>query len=156
MGNVKSILIPIRLLEKTIEIIRTFGDEYCEGFVLWVAKEKRTEYEIKDVWIPFQENSEFSYYIPEDEVHRINVELNKKSLIPIVQIHSHPGSAFHSCIDDEYSILHLPYSYSIVIPNYGDIDLDNIFEHFAVYRLNNNKWVKKSKSQVIEVFKILK
>jgi len=36
-----------------------------------------------------------------------------------VQVHTHPGAAFHSSTDDEYPIVHTPGFLSLVIPNFG-------------------------------------
>lgn len=36
-----------------------------------------------------------------------------------VQVHTHPGEAFHSSIDDGYPIIHTPGFLSLVIPNFG-------------------------------------
>jgi hypothetical protein len=36
-----------------------------------------------------------------------------------VQVHTHPGEAFHSRTDDEYPIIHTPGFLSLVIPNFG-------------------------------------
>ena len=36
-----------------------------------------------------------------------------------VQIHTHPGAAYHSSIDDAYPIIHSPGFLSLVIPNFG-------------------------------------
>ncbi len=156
MNVFEEIFVPINILKKTIKKIREFGDVSTEGFALWVASQHLNKYQVIDVWIPIQENTFISYYIPETEVHRINVELNKKRIVPIAQLHSHPRSAYHSCIDDDFSILHLPYSYSIVIPNYGDIEMSNIFDEFVVYQLIDNIWKERSKEQVKKVFKLLK
>jgi len=36
-----------------------------------------------------------------------------------VQVHTHPGEAFHSRTDDEFPIIHTPGFLSLVIPNFG-------------------------------------
>ena len=36
-----------------------------------------------------------------------------------VQVHTHPGRAFHSATDDRFPIVHLPGFLSLVIPNFG-------------------------------------
>jgi hypothetical protein len=47
------------------------------------------------------------------------LELATKKTGVRVQVHTHPGQAFHSAIDDSYSIVHLPGFLSLVIPNFG-------------------------------------
>ena len=36
-----------------------------------------------------------------------------------MQVHTHPGRAFHSATDDRFPIVHLPGFLSLVIPNFG-------------------------------------
>jgi len=36
-----------------------------------------------------------------------------------VQVHTHPGEAFHSRTDDRFPIIHTPGFLSLVIPDYG-------------------------------------
>lgn len=36
-----------------------------------------------------------------------------------VQVHTHPGEAFHSPTDDAFPIIHKPGFLSLVIPNFG-------------------------------------
>jgi hypothetical protein len=36
-----------------------------------------------------------------------------------IQVHTHPGEAFHSPIDDEFPIIHTPGFLSLVIPDFA-------------------------------------
>ena len=112
-------------------------------------------FEIKEVWIPKQENTMISYYIPDIDVHNINVKLNKNKYSAIAQLHTHPGDAFHSLVDDEHTILSLPGSFSIVIPNYGNIPI-NAIDDWIVYRLLNGQWTLQTKNKVRRLFQIIK
>jgi hypothetical protein len=46
-----------------------------------------------------------------------------------VQVHTHPGAAYHSATDDEFPVIHTPGFLSLVIPNFalGDISFDGAF-----------------------------
>ena len=44
----------------------------------------------------------------------------------IAQIHTHPRDAFHSSTDNEWPSVILPGSISVVIPNYGFIEIFDI------------------------------
>lgn len=46
-------------------------------------------------------------------------ELASRHLGIRVQVHTHPGRAFHSPTDDRWPIIHLPGFLSLVIPNFG-------------------------------------
>ena len=155
MNKIKLILLPINVLEETLRTFKEYGKECLEAFAMWVGKEKNTNFIIKDVWIPTQYNTILSYYVPDIDVHKINVEMNKKEYSAIAQLHSHPENAFHSCIDDNNSILTLPGSFSIVVPDFGNISIRDSLNKMVVYRLINEEWVLQSKIKVNKLFKII-
>lgn len=155
MNKIKSIFLPIDILEETLRRFKEYGKKSLEAFAIWVGKEMNTNFIIKDVWIPIQCNTILSYYISDIDVHKINVELNKRKYYAIAQLHTHPKNAFHSRIDDNYPILTLPGSFSIVVPNFGDISLRDFLDKVAIYRLIKKKWVLKSKIEVKRKFKVI-
>ena len=150
------ILLPLSILHKTLEKLREFGEKFEEGFIIWAGSEENSNLVVGEMLIPEQENTFICYFVSESEVHKINVLLNKQNLVAIAQIHSHPSNAFHSSIDDDYAILHLPYSYSIVVPNFGHIEEPITLDNFAFYKLIHNKWKKIPTKKVRKTFKLLK
>lgn len=156
MITINKILIPYKILRKTLNIFREYGNDYLEAFALWVGKEKGTTFAIKNVWFPKQENTMITYFISDIVVHYINVRLNKKKYTVIAQLHTHPGEAFHSCIDNHFSILILPGSFSIVAPDFGKIIINKDLSNLEVYRLLDREWKLKSVEEVKKLFKIIK
>jgi hypothetical protein len=57
------------------------------------------------------------------------LRLRKENLGIRVQVHTHPGPAFHSAVDDTYPIIHTPGFLSLVIPNFalGTVGFDGAF-----------------------------
>lgn len=156
MKTINKILLPNKILRKTLNIFREYGNNNLEAFSLWVGEEKGTTFAVKNVWIPKQENTMISYFISDIDVHYINVRLNKKKYSIIAQLHTHPGDAFHSCIDNHFSILTLPGSFSIVVPDYGNIIINGNLLNLEVFRLLNGEWKLKSDEEVKILFKIIK
>ena len=156
MNKINLILLPFTILKETLKIFKEYGKESLEAFAIWVGQEKNSTFKIKEFWIPTQFNTMLSYYVPDIDVHNINVELNKKKYSAIAQLHTHPGNAFHSCIDECYSILILPGSFSIVVPNFGNILIKDNLNHMTVYRFIDKEWVLQSIDKVNRLFKIIK
>lgn len=156
MIKIELILLPFPILKETIKIFKEYGKENLEAIAIWVGQEEKTTFKIKEVWIPTQFNTIISYYVPDLNVHNINVDLNKKNYSAIAQLHTHPGNAFHSCIDDNNSILTLPGSFSIVVPDFGSVSIRNNLNNLAVYRLFDKGWVLQSINKVNKLFKIIK
>ncbi len=154
MIKIDLILLPFTILEETLKEFKEYGKEDLEAFAIWVGLEENNAFKIKEVWIPTQYNTMSSYFVPDIDVHTINVDLNKKKYSAIAQLHSHPGDAFHSCVDDSYSILTIPGSFSIVVPDFGYISFRDSLNDMVVYRLLDNKWVLQSKNRVNKLFKI--
>ena len=156
MNSINKILLPETVLKNTIKVFRDYGNQFLEVCALWVGVDSKNIFHIKEVWFPPQENSIIEYYVSDIDVHQINVKLNKNNYSAIAQLHTHPDGAFHSCIDDEYPILTLPGSLSIVIPDFANIQIKSILDEMMVYRLIINEWKLQSKKEVKKLFKIIK
>ena len=155
MKSINKILLPETVLKNTIKVFRDYGNQFLEACALWVGVDSEDTFYIKKVWFPPQENSIIEYYVSDIDVHQINLKLNKKNYSAIAQLHTHLDGAFHSCIDDEYPILTLPGSLSIVIPDFANIKIRSILSEMMVYRLIINEWKLQSKEEVKELFKII-
>lgn len=155
MKSINKIILPETVVKNTIKVFRDYGNQYLEACALWVGVDSKKVFYIKEVWFPPQENSIIEYYVSDIDVHQINVKLNKNNYSAIAQLHTHPDGAFHSCVDDEYPILALPGSLSIVIPDYANIQTKFILNEMFVYRLIFNEWKLQSTEEVKELFKIV-
>ena len=78
------------------------------------------------------------------ELHRLNVWLYEARQVVGVQVHSHPGAAYHSETDDAYPIATLDGSLSIVLPFFGRDGFGST--DVAVYRLGQDGWLELSRS----------
>jgi hypothetical protein len=154
LNKIKQIEIPRNILVSTFDFLQECGMASLESHALWVGEDKEDIFYVSDVWFPEQLNSSISYEVPEEEEFRINRKLNEMKLTIISQVHTHPGSAFHSSIDDEGSELALPGSLSVVIPNFGFIQSDNLDE-WEVYRYTGTLWKHVSKNEVRRLFRIM-
>jgi len=80
-----------------------------------------------------------------DTIFELNKHLHESSLRLIAQIHSHPGRAYHSEMDDRYAIATKEGSYSIVVPDFavGEANL----HRWVVYQLRRGRWIELGKKQ---------
>jgi hypothetical protein len=67
-----------------------------------------------------------------------------------VQVHTHPGAAFHSGTDDTWPVIHSPGFLSLVIPNFaaGPIGFSDAY---LAELLGSGKWREVPISDYIEV-----
>ncbi len=105
-------------------------------------------------------------YVPAQRATAISVELDEGSLLPIhedlvtseralaIQVHSHPGTAYHSDEDDADTTVTQSGSLSIVVPEFGALGLDG-WPGCAIYRRFGNGWSRPmSKKKIQELLDV--
>ena len=93
------------------------------------------------------------YQIPADESFRVIKSTAKQNLVIAIQIHSHPGSAYHSEADDEYAFLQHLNAVSIVVPDFGNFDVDQFLEYAVFYRLRGpERWDLMAQEEIARSF----
>ena len=127
---------------ETEEAIREAGVSGHEMFVLWSGTQRDGTFTIESVHIPRQSSyklqSGLCVRVDGSELHRLNVWLYEAGQVIAVQIHSHPGDAYHSETDDTYPIATLDGSLSIVLPLFGREGFAS--KDIAAYRLEQGAW----------------
>jgi proteasome lid subunit RPN8/RPN11 len=89
-----------------------------------------------------------------DELFRMNVWLHKNRCTLVAQLHSHPGSAYHSETDDGYSIMTQSGGLSIVVPNFARAPFS--LRSVAVYRLDDEgEWRQLDATEAMALIKVL-
>lgn len=126
----------------TLAHLRSCGVRGVEGMVLWAGTVIAGEAKVEEAIVPVQDGRITDHglivTVSGDELHRINVHLYKTGRKLIAQVHSHPGHAYHSAVDDEYAIATEVGAFSIVVPDFaeGPFEIGN----YAVYRLQEGRW----------------
>lgn len=153
-NKINKIIISKILIKKTFKFLQKHGYNENESHAIWAGIDHIDEFKITDVFFPIQTNLPFSYEVNEDEEHKINVKLNKLSIVAIAQIHTHPVNAFHSSTDNEWPSVILPGSISVVIPNYGFIEIFDI-DTWEIYMYDGLNWQHVSKMEAKKLFRII-
>jgi proteasome lid subunit RPN8/RPN11 len=151
IGKYKRIRIPISIFNKTLGFFQDHGRDGQEAICLWAGRYCEKVFLITDVIFPKQQAGYASYQIEEHEMHRINKELNDRTLQVVAQLHSHPCEAFHSLIDDLFPVITMIGGLSIVVPRFGKI-LKKDFTECCVYKLTSNGWDELNRGEVIRLF----
>lgn len=135
-------VVPSIVIEATMDHLREAGRMGCEGMALWAGHQDGSTFHMTETIIPQQEGYRTEHglavMVGGDELHRINMLLYRNKLRLFTQIHSHPGHAYHSEMDDEFAITTALGSLSIVIPDFAErrFALDDC----AAYRLTEAAW----------------
>lgn len=139
LAAVVEFVVPLELVDETLEPLQEAGRHGYEAFVLWggrVADERR--FEFVSAYFPEQTTRRgeegLLVYVDGEALFRVNRAFYERGLILAGQVHSHPTSAYHSDTDDVYPLMTLIGGLSGVVPDFGEGGRDRL-EEWAWYRL---------------------
>ena len=142
-------VVPSTVTEKTDAHLRAAGRDHVERFVLWSGVLDRDNFVVRTAHVPHQTAYRFTeglcVRVDGDELHRLNLWLFAHHEQLGVQVHSHPGEAFHSETDDDYPIVTVRGGISLVVPNFGSGGVRG--KGVALYRLGVSGWDEISPTQ---------
>jgi proteasome lid subunit RPN8/RPN11 len=145
-------------VESVYRHLRAMGEEGMEGIALWAGRMQDRNFMVQTTIIPAQTASQLEsgllYAVDGEELYLINQWLYENKQTLVAQLHSHPGEAYHSEMDDRYPIIAMLGGVSIVIPDFGfnAFSLDD----WAVYRLSPEKiWADQPRPAIRSLIQIL-
>jgi hypothetical protein len=131
--------------DATQQHLRTAGQTGNEGLVVWSGTQDGSTFHVRTVTVPQQRpirSAEGVCVVLDSEaLHRMNVDLHKRRERLFAQVHSHPGRAYHSPMDDRYAVVTAAGGLSLVVPDFA-VRPFNVSD-CAVYRLaSSGKWIE--------------
>jgi hypothetical protein len=73
---------------------------------------------VTEVYHPKHRGSAVAYEVPVAELSALNSWLSARRLSVLVQVHTHPGAAFHSPTDDAWPTIEAAGLLSLVVPDF--------------------------------------
>jgi len=155
--DIVNIQVPSSVADETNEILRAVGERGTEAFALWVGNREGLVFKVTETVIPAQTghitDDGVCVSVGPEELHRLNVWLYTKKLNIIAQLHTHPGSAYHSETDDRFAIATTAGCLSLVIPDFARHPFS--LSACAVYKLTENGiWSFLPVAQVQKLFSL--
>jgi hypothetical protein len=154
--NVKSFVIPPRVIADTISFLQQVGEQGLEGFVIWGGQLiSDTRLEFQHVYIPQQRGlrteSGLLVLVEGDALFQVNREAHELNQILGAQVHTHPTTAYHSDTDDQYPLVTLKGALSVVIPDFARHAPRDV-ERWAWYRLKEyGRWIPLARDQSVSI-----
>lgn len=134
LADVRQFLIPSEVIEDTTGFLRQAGSDGVEGCALWAGRlTSRDTFVCTRVLVPRQRATSVSVYVDEQALREISNELAAEGEVLGVQVHSHPGEAFHTTTDEDENILTKIGALSVVVPDFARNPIAP--ETCAVFRL---------------------
>jgi hypothetical protein len=110
--------LPHALITETFNHFRTCGRGACECQVLWTSSWDSPQ-QLDGVVHPVHRSHGGGFQVDRNWLHVFSVGLLRANRGVQIQVHTHPGEAFHSATDDRYPIIHMAGFMSLVIPDFG-------------------------------------
>lgn len=148
---VERVVLPSVLAEETQRNLRTAGLGGNEGLVVWSGVQDGSVFHIRTATAPPQRGIHTAegvcVVVDGDALHQLNVDTFKRGERLFAQVHSHPGRAYHSAMDDQYAVITSPGGLSLVVPDFA-VRPFRVTE-CAVYQLApGGRWMEIDKSRV--------
>lgn len=138
--------IPSHILEATQAHLREKGRLQEEGVVLWRGTLNPPQ--VTDFIIPEQITHTGRFIVPLEARQQLVRQLSGVKEKVIIQVHSHPGEAFHSSTDDEEAIPRQAGALSLVVPDFAL--RPSLFERAALFQLQKaGGWIQIPVTTVI-------
>lgn len=142
------------VLDGTLAALREVGSRGFECFALWLGRVECDEVQVRHLEIPAQRSSHVSHgcqvTVDGDELFRVSVLAHELNELVCAQVHSHPGPAFHSELDDLAPLVGVAGALSIVVPNFAEGPVD--LAAWASFRLKGDgSWQELDTPQWIRV-----
>ena len=140
LDGVEEFVVPLELVDQTLEPLQKAGRKGYEAFVLWGGRLDESGYRLvfESAYFPSQTTSRAEdgllVVVEGDALFRVNRAFYKEGLTLAAQVHSHPTDAYHSDTDDAYPLMTLVGGLSGVVPDFGRGGRDRL-EDWAWYRL---------------------
>jgi hypothetical protein len=129
--------VPTGVIAKTQAHLRECGARREEGVVLW--RGTLDPFHVTVALVPLQDSSYGRFRVPLEERQRIAREFAGTAETILAQVHSHPGPAFHSPVDDVEAIPRRVGALSLVVPDFAA--RPELLDNAELFQLHQNgRW----------------
>ena len=154
MSEVLRYVVSREIVAASVERLRSLSDRRRESVLLWTGTDRGDEALVRRIVVPYQRASALHFDVPLRERLRIARELARCGEKLLVQLHTHPGRAFHSTVDDRLALPRHTGGLSIVIPDFAET-WDGTLQHVSVNRhLGAGVWEELGHEAVSRLFEV--
>ena len=119
-GSIETFYVPTAVLRETQRYIEAHGAEGTEAYVFWAGAVADGEAYVTTCVYPTANARHGGVKVPLRKMTEINLELRDRDQLVLAQVHSHPGVARHSPVDEEKAVSFHEGFVSIVVPDFGE------------------------------------
>ena len=130
-----------QIVEATLASLQEAGERGHEGIVLWLA-DRANPNVVVEAYVPRHVARADRFWMSSEAMNATMDHLRSTRRAVAAQVHSHPGLAFHSQVDDAYALPQHAGAFSIVVPFFGAGTTSTNFEQCSAFfvRSLEGKW----------------
>jgi len=149
--------IPMQVIRDTQRVLQQRGDEGVEAVVLWLGRPRDERHaDILAAFVPeqvaYRSDEGVAVEVTSEGLTRLIGEL-PDGIFVLCRVHSHPGPAYHSELDDQNLIIAHPGAISIVVPFFARDPI--VLDRCSVNELGDTGWRELTTHEVRERFQVL-
>ena len=155
--DLQHIEVPRRVLDETRELLAELGDEGLESTVLWVGRVIGPQTAgvlgaVRPRQVAYRGEDGLAVEVPQDALSEL-ISALPEGVFVLARVHSHPGAAYHSQLDDTNMLIAHEGAISIVVPDFAREPID--LARCSVNELRHDKgWVELGAATVRERLRV--
>ncbi|MHB8420111.1 MAG: hypothetical protein ACYDCL_18705 [Myxococcales bacterium] len=120
------------ILDYTFLLMRQAGQLGDERFVVWAGSAVDGKATVTSLVIPSTKVTALHGEVPAEVAAHLLEALERRDLVPLAQLHTHPREPLMSHIDEERPLVSLKGFLSIIVPDFAFVPLQAV-EKWGVY-----------------------
>lgn len=142
------LFVPSLVIDHTEAMLRRYGNCDEEGIGLWAGSQAGGDGFVSTLIMPGVSSlGRFHGELSAATMAAVISRLDELDLVLLAQIHSHPRSAFLSDTDAERPAIAVPGFLSLVVPNFGFVDVADVGTWAAYEYLGARRWHELSAAE---------
>lgn len=139
---IKRYYIPRDLFKNSVRVLRRRGQRKQEGLVLWAGATTQNAEEayLVSYIVPKRGHWDGGVRLDSQFLLKLSEELEKRDLLLLAQVHTHPGDFGHSLGDEKRAVSYRVGFISIVVPCFAVKNIQNLSECYIYEYEGNWKW----------------
>ena len=154
LRDVRRYVVSQRIVAESARTLRSLSGGYRESVVLWTGTHQGETALVGRIVVPYQRAGATHFDVPLRERMRIVTQLANRGEKLLVQLHTHPGQAFHSAIDDRLALPQHTGAISIVVANFAAKWDGNLQQTSVNRHLGGGVWKELSGVAVSMLFEV--
>ena len=142
------------LLRESAVTLRSLSRRLRESAILWIGAADDRNARVRGITVPKQFTTADHFEVPLEERLKLAQRLAYSGEKLLVQLHTHPGEAFHSLADDRLALPRHTGALSIVVPNFAAEWIGDLEEASVNYHLGGGVWTELGPEVVSTLFEV--